>query len=92
MTKLEKRRTRGDLIQKFKIENKIDYINWEFEPTVLPPCSGHCNYFQRELIKDCNQRYNFFINCIVNVWNSFPDKKVAATTTKTFLKRSEWLS
>ena len=34
---LEKRRTRGDLIQKFKIENKIDEINWEFEPTVLPP-------------------------------------------------------
>ena len=32
LTTLEKRRTRGDIIQKFKIENKIDEINWEFEP------------------------------------------------------------
>ena len=46
-----------DLIQKFKIENKINDINCEFEPTVFPPRGGHCGYFQRELIKDCYQRY-----------------------------------
>ena len=87
LTTLEKRRTRGDLIQKFKIENKMDEINWEFEPTVLPPRGGHRGYFQRELIKDCNQRYNFFNNRIVNVWNSLPDEIVAATSKNVFKKR-----
>ena len=33
LTTLEKRSTRGDLIE--KIENQIDEINWEFEHTAL---------------------------------------------------------
>ena len=32
LTSLEERRIRGDLIQKFKIENKQDEIDWFFEP------------------------------------------------------------
>ena len=65
----------------------MDEINLKFELTVLPPRGGHRGYFQRELIKDCNQRYNFFNNRIVNVWNSLPDEIVAATSTNVFKKR-----
>ena len=55
----------------------MDEINLKFELTVLPPRGGHRGYFQRELINDCNQRYKFFNNRIVNVWNSLPDEIVA---------------
>ena len=32
LTTLKTRRTRGDLIQKFKDISKIDEINWEIKP------------------------------------------------------------
>ena len=62
----------------------MDKLNWEFEPTVIPPRGRHRVCYQRELIKDCDQRYNFFINRIINVWNSLSDEIVAATSTKVF--------
>ena len=55
---------------------------------MFPPRERHRGYFQRELIKDCNQRYNFFNNRIVNEWNSLPDEIVAETSTNVFKK---WL-
>ena len=74
-------------VQNFKIESKIDEINFDFEPKVLPLREGHCSYFQSVLFKDCNQRSNFFNNRILNVWNSLSDESVAATTTNRFKKR-----
>ena len=48
---------------------------------MLPHREEHCGYFQRGLIKDCNELFNFFNNRIVNVWNSLPDKIVRTVTT-----------
>ena len=40
----------------------------------------------RKMIKDCNQRFNFFNNRVLHVWNSLPDEIVAATSTNVFIK------
>ena len=45
--KLEIGRIRGDLILKFKMENKIDEIDWEFELKALPLRGRHHGCFQR---------------------------------------------
>ena len=70
--------------------NRIDEFNWEFEPTVLPHFGAHCGYFQRELVNDCNQRYNFFKNRIV--WNYLPDEIVADSHLQLINKLLPWLT
>ena len=84
LTTLETRRTRGDLIQKFKDISKIDEINWEVKPVALPPREGHRSYFERELIKNCDQRFNFFNNRITQAWNAIPDEILIANNTNSF--------
>ena len=56
---LKDRRTRGDFIQKNKIEHKMDNVEWPFSPTLLPPRGGHRGYFERELIQNCSERQLF---------------------------------
>ena len=87
LTTLEKRRTRGDLIQKFKIEKKIDIIEWENAPAVALPRGGRRGQHKRELIKNCAQRYNFFNNRIASEWNALPEFVVSSTTTNQFKAR-----
>ena len=87
LTTLEKRRTRGDLIQKFKIEKKLDIIEWENPPVIAPPRSGRRGQHKRELIKNCAQRYNFFNNRIATAWNALPDHVVSSTTINQFKAR-----
>ena len=53
ITSLKERRTRGDLIQKFKIENNLDEIEWPFNPNFGQPRGGHRGYFFREIVKNC---------------------------------------
>ena len=84
LTTLEKRRIRGDLIQKYKIDTKLDIVDWENQPHAAPPRGGRRSQLQRELIKNCAQRYNFFNNRIAHEWNSLPDKITQATTTNQF--------
>ena len=55
ITSLKERRTRGDLIQKFKIENNLDEIEWPFNPNCGQPRGGHRWYFFREIVKNCDQ-------------------------------------
>ena len=74
LTTLQDRRLRGDLIQKYKIENNLDIVEWENLPNKSPPRGGRRGQFQRELIKNCAQRYNFFNNRIAGAWNLLPDK------------------
>ena len=81
LTTLEKRRTRGDLIQKFKIEKGLDTVEWENPPHTVPPRGGRRSQLQRELVRNCAQRYNFFNNRIVNEWNSLPDSVTQTTST-----------
>ena len=100
LTTLKTRRTRGDLIQKFKDISKIDEINWEIKPVALPPRRGHRSYFERELIKtatklikNCDQRFNYFNNRIAQAWNAIPDEILTANSTNSFKnKLDEYLS
>ena len=62
LTSLKTRRTRRDLIQKYKLINGFDEINREFEPVLLSPRGGYRGFYERELIKDCDQRFYFFNN------------------------------
>ena len=80
LTTLEKRRIRGDLIQKYKIENRHDIIEWETPPVVAPPRGGRRGQHSRELIKNCAQRFNFFNNRIACEWNALPDHVVKSET------------
>ena len=41
------RRSRGDLIQKFKDISKIDGINWKVKPVVLHNRVGHKSFSKR---------------------------------------------
>ena len=73
-----------DLIQNYKLINAIDEINWEFEPVLLPPRGGHRGYYERELIKDCDQRFYFFNNRTAQDWNYLTDEIVSASSTNGF--------
>jgi len=90
LTTLKTRRTRGDLIQKFKDISKIDEINWEIKPVALPPRRGHRSYFERELIKNCDQRFNYFNNRIAQAWNAILDEIL--TLYKQFQKQNGRIS
>jgi hypothetical protein len=39
---------------------------------------------ERELIKNCEQRYNFFNNRVVNDWNNLKEDVVNAPTVNSF--------
>ena len=85
LTSLKTRRTRNDLIQKYKLINRIDEINWEFEPALLSPRGGHRGLYERELIKDNDQRFYFFNNRAAQDWNYLKiiDRQVQQKVLKT---------
>ena len=70
---LSDRRLRGDLIQKYKINNRLDIIEWQTPPVCMPPRAGNRGQLRREIVRCCNQRQYFFNNRIVNAWNDLPD-------------------
>lgn len=87
LTTMETRRTRGDIIQFYKLKNGIESINWHHPPSIAsallssgPAAStrGHRHRLERELVKNCAQRDNFFTNRIVNVWNNLPKEIIEA--------------
>lgn len=91
LTTLETRRLRGDLIQMFKIVKGIDKVNW-FKPLLsknegngfrLAPRS-HEYVVERQLVKNCDQRYNFFTNRVSTVWNRLTNEIVNSTTVNEF--------
>jgi hypothetical protein len=84
LTSLSDRRTRGDLIQKFKIENNFDEVEWPNNPVCGVPRGGHRGHFKREIVKSCDQRHNFFNNRIASNWNKLPNEIIAATTVNGF--------
>ena len=53
------RRVRGDLIQRYKIddENKIDEINWHNDPHYSEARGGHRSRLRKEIVRCCNQRH-----------------------------------
>ena len=89
LTTLETRRKRGDLIQFYKILNKMDCVNWKKElvEKVRGAEAGPAGNvrregksFHRESGKISNIRESFFINRTIPLWNDLPvDVKEART-------------
>ncbi len=93
LTTFETRRLRGDLIQQYKIINRIDEINWFKQPNQAPslayngPCSslrGHRYRMEREIVRNCQPRHDFFTNRITKHWNELPTELVEAKTLNGF--------
>jgi len=85
LTSLEDRRNRGDLIQMFKIVNGKDKVNWVRDLRKI--CSntrGHKSRYERELTKKSSQRFNFFINRVVNNWNSLDQQTIDSESVNAF--------
>ena len=76
LTELTDRRIRGDMIQLYKFMHRIDVLNWsecknlkaDWVSIITDWVSTRINSLklERELIKNCEQRYNFFNNRVVN--------------------------
>ncbi len=84
LTTLEERRKRGDCIQWFKLQRRLEEINWTTRPATVGPMHGHRERLRRELDRKCNQRFHFFTNRVANVWNDLPDLIVEAETVNGF--------
>jgi hypothetical protein len=84
LSSLEVRRTRGDLIERFKIEKGIERIKWYVEPICVDGRCDRRKQYRREIIRNCEQRHNFFTNRTTNVWNTIPENIATAESTNTF--------
>ncbi|XP_065670925.1 NADH-ubiquinone oxidoreductase 75 kDa subunit, mitochondrial-like [Hydra vulgaris] len=82
LSSLVERRKRGDLIQKYKIVNNIDIVNWHFPLITVPPRANHRERIHCEKYSNNLARFHFFNNRIANAWNMLPDKDV----------NEEWIS
>ena len=87
LTTLSARRLRGDLIEKFKLENGFETVEWHTPQVVLPPRAGRRTRLVREVVRACKQRHNFFNNRIVNAWNALPDSIISAKSVNAFKSR-----
>ena len=92
LTTLEERRTRGDLIQQFKIFKGFDKVKWSHPPQPkirvenmesLMRTRGHSFKYTKENLSP-SFRSNFFNNRIANVWNNLPEAAVNSRTVNSF--------
>ena len=87
LTTLEDRRIRGDLIEQFKIINNFDKIAWHHplrENSTHYSTRSHAYGFEKQLVRNCTQRSNFFTNRVVNAWNSLPSEVIEQKTINGF--------
>ena len=87
LTSLEERRMRGDLIEQFKIVKKLDIVDWHHPLKNLAEnynTRSHSYGFEKQLVKNCNLRFNFFTNRVANIWNKLPNDVVEQTTLNSF--------
>jgi hypothetical protein len=87
LTTLEERRQRGDLIEQFKIVKKFDVVDWHHPLTPLSDHYGtrsHNNGFEKQLVRNCNQRSNFFTNRVANDWNRLPREIIEQNNVNCF--------
>jgi hypothetical protein len=82
LTTLSERRERGDAIQQFKINNRLNIINW-FHPvgqairgnTEGPANSVRgLNHRLSSQVTNSKVRSNFFSNRVVSIWNKTPNE------------------
>ena len=84
LTTLKDRRLRGDLIQMFKIMNKMDKCDrYNRFKIILNQVRGHCFKYFKEITRQ-PYRENFFYNRVVNIWNQLPSEIVEATSVNSF--------
>ena len=92
LTTLETRRLRGDLIQMFKIVKGFDEVNWFnnvvfkniWSDSTAQQLRSHEFVVERQLVKNCDQRHNFFINRVSTFWNRLPRDVVNSTDINIF--------
>lgn len=97
LTDLKTRRMRGDLIQMYKITNKIEKIKLVNGVNFSVRAQGynlrrHSKNLHRELVKNCPSRFNFLVNRVANVWNELPEEVVSACTINSFKSKLDvWM-
>ncbi|CAF0888952.1 unnamed protein product [Brachionus calyciflorus] len=87
LTSLEERRLRGDLIEQFKKVKNIDQVEWHHPLNKLSSHYGtrsHNYGFEKQLVRNCIPRTNFFTNRIANFWNILPREVVEQETINGF--------
>ena len=88
MFSLRDRRTRGDLIETFKILKNIDHVNcanfFELSSQLLTRNNGLKLKGQRF---NTDLRRNYFNVRVIEVWNKLPASVVQANTIPTFKER-----
>ena len=101
LTTLEERRTRGDLIQMYKIRNELENIQWFRGPQLAPHTNTRSetqNNFRlsREPFSSraCNDyghyvsvRDEFFVNRVVKCWNELSNYQILAPSLNSFKAR-----
>ena len=81
---VSERRTRGDLIQMFKIMHKMDNIDIGNRFNIVKTkARGHCFKYFKEITRQ-SSRENYLFNRIANTWNSLPSELVQAPTVNRF--------
>ena len=88
LTTLEDRRTRGDMIQVFKLMQGIDTMDYEkfFNVADSSRTRGH----RYKLVKNRSRlelRKNYFSQRVVNCWNALPASVVEAVSVNSFKNR-----
>ena len=87
LTSLKERRVRGDMIQFFKFERNLDLINWHHGPL---RGNRRARLF-RELVKNCEARFNWFGNRIAGHWNALPSHVINPSGVNDFRNRLDHL-
>ena len=87
LTSLEERRSRGDLIEQFKIVRGFDQVEWHYPLGRISHYYGtrsHEHVFEKQLVRNCNARINFFTNRVTNDWNKLSKEVVGQETVNGF--------
>jgi len=79
LMQLEQRRTRGDVIQFFKLMRGADKVRWHSGLLWAPTREIKRPQLRREIVRACLPRYHFFTNRIASSWNSLPDDVVKSS-------------
>ena len=89
-TSLEKRRERGDMIQRYKLETGIECIEWRKKQHLAPARGDKRAHYAPEATA-CTPRHHFFTNRTTASWNKLPDNVVKAPSVNSFKSRYDKL-
>ena len=87
---------RGDCIFMFQQRRGVVRINFERAPVAAPSLAvdgparairGHGERLQRQAVRHCDPRANFFTNRVCGPWNALPPHVLAADSLNSFKNR-----